>query len=48
MLIILLMIIMTIAIIMIIVIIIIIPKTRKYWLDVQRGIVPSHGEKNLL
>ena len=25
-----------------------IPETRKYWVDVQRGIVPSHGERDPL
>ena len=38
-------------IIMIITIIIIInfyPETRKYWVDVQRGIVLSHGERDPL
>ena len=24
------------------------PETRKYWVDVQRGIVSSHGEKDPL
>ena len=24
------------------------PETRKYWVDVQRGIVLSHGERNPL
>ena len=24
------------------------PKTRKYWFDVQQGIVSSHGEKDPL
>ena len=24
------------------------PKTRKYWVDVQRGILPSHGERDPL
>ena len=44
----------TIMIIMIIIIIIIIiithfpPETRKYWVDVQRGIVSSHGERDPL
>ena len=41
-----------IVIIIIIIIIIIIltafPKTRKYWVDVQRGIVSSHGERDPL
>ena len=35
-----------IIVIIIIIIIIIIPETRKYWVDVQRGIVSSHGERN--
>ena len=38
-----------IVIIMIIIIIIIIinfPKTRKYWVDAQRGIALSHGESD--
>ena len=34
--------------IIIIIIIIIIPKTRKYWVDVQQGIVSSHGERDPL
>ena len=34
--------------IIIIIIIIIVPKTRKYWADVQRGIVSSHGERDPL
>ena len=43
----------TIMIIMIIIIIIIIithfpRETRKYWVDVQRGIVSSHGERDPL
>ena len=29
----------------IIILIIIIIETRKYWVDVQRGIVSSHGER---
>ena len=33
---------------MIIIIIIIIPKTRKYWVDVQRGIVSFHWERDPL
>ena len=40
-----------IVIIIIIIIIIILtafPKTRKYWVDVQRGIVSSHGERDPL
>ena len=48
-------IIMIIIIIIIIIIITIIPetrkpspKTRKYWADVQRGIVSSHGERDPL
>ena len=32
----------------IIIIIIITPETRKYWVDVQRGIVLSHGERDPL
>ena len=32
----------------IIIIIIMIPKTRKYWVDVQQGIVSSHGERDPL
>ena len=24
------------------------PETRKYWVDVQRGIVSSHGERGIL
>ena len=41
---------MTIIIIIIIVIIIIIidSEIRKYWVDVQRGIVSSHGERDPL
>ena len=31
-----------------IIIIIMIPKTRKYWVDVQQGIVSSHGERDPL
>ena len=34
--------------IIIIIIIIMIPKTRKYWVDVQQGIVSSHGERDPL
>ena len=34
--------------IIIIIIIIIIPKTRKYWVDVQRGIVSFHWERDPL
>ena len=44
-------IIMIIIMIIIIIIIIIInfyPETRKYWVDVQRGIVLSHGERDPL
>ena len=38
-----------IIIVMIIVIILIIElETRKYWVDVQRGIVSSHGERDPL
>ena len=33
-----------IIIIIIIIILTAFPKTRKYWVDVQRGIVSSHGE----
>ena len=33
-----------IIIFIIIITVIIIPETRKYWVDVQRGIVSSHGE----
>ena len=32
----------------IIIIIIMMPKTRKYWVDVQQGIVSSHGERDPL
>ena len=32
----------------IIIIIIVIPKTGKYWVDVQQGIVSSHGERDPL
>ena len=41
---------MTIIIIVIIIIIIIIValETRKYWVDVQRGIISSHGERDPL
>ena len=35
-------------IIIIIIIIIIPPETRKYWVDVQRGRVSSHGERDPL
>ena len=45
------MIIIIIIIIMIIIIMIIIivpPETMKYWVDVQRGIVSSHGERDPL
>ena len=35
-------------IIIIIIIIIILPKNRKYWVDVQRGIVSSHEEMDPL
>ena len=41
----------TVIIMMIIIMIIIInfyPETRKYWVDVQRGIVLSHGERDPL
>ena len=31
-----------------IIIIIMMPKTRKYWVDVQQGIVSSHGERDPL
>ena len=42
-------IIMIITIIIIIIIIInFYPETRKYWVDVQRGIVLSHGERDPL
>ena len=44
-------IIMIITMIIIIIIIIIInfyPETRKYWVDVQQGIVLSHGERDPL
>ena len=41
-------IIMIITIIIIIIIINFYPETRKYWVDVQRGIVLSHGERNPL
>ena len=37
-----------IKIIIIIIIIINFPETRKYWIDVQRGIVLSHGERGTL
>ena len=37
-----------IIIIVIIITVIIIPETRKYWFDVQRGIVSSHGETDPL
>ena len=37
--------IMIMIIIAIIVVIIIIPETRKYWVNVQQGIVLSHGVK---
>ena len=35
-------------IIIIMIIIIVIPETRKYWVDVQWGIVSSHGERDPL
>ena len=35
-----------IKIIITIIIIIIIPEIRKYWVDVQWGIVSSHGERD--
>ena len=38
----------TIIIIIIIIIINFYPETRKYWVDVQRGIVLSHGERDPL
>ena len=41
-------IIMIIIIIIILIIIIVIPETRKYWVDVQWGIVSSHGERDPL
>ena len=41
-------IIMIITIIIIIIIINFYPETRKYWVDVQRGIVLSHGERDPL
>ena len=41
-------IIMIIIIIIIMIIIIVIPETRKYWVDVQWGIVSSHGERDPL
>ena len=28
--------------------VIIVPETMKYWVDVQRGIVSSHGERDPL
>ena len=34
--------------IIVIIIIIIFPETRKYWVDVQRGIVSYHGERDPL
>ena len=37
-----------IIIVIIIIMIIILPETRKYWVDVQRGIVLSHGERDPL
>ena len=37
-----------IILIIIIIIIIILPKNRKYWVDVQRGIVSSHEEMDPL
>ena len=37
-----------ITIIIIIIIIIIFPETRKFWVDVQRGKVSSHGERDPL
>ena len=39
---------MMVMIILIIIIIIILPKNRKYWVDVQRGIVSSHEEMDPL
>ena len=39
---------MTIIIIIIIIIIILLSETRKYWVDVQPGIVSSHGERDPL
>ena len=39
---------MMVMIILIIIIIIIFPKNRKYWVDVQRGIVSSHEEMDPL
>ena len=42
------MMVMIILIIIIIIIIIILPKNRKYWVDVQRGIVSSHEEMDPL
>ena len=38
----------TMIIIVIIIMIIVLPETRKYWVDVQRGIVLSHGERDPL
>ena len=35
-------------IIIVIIIIIMFPETRKYWVDVQRGIVSYHGERHPL
>ena len=37
-----------IVIIIIIIILTAFPKTRKYWVDVQRGIVSSHRERDPL
>ena len=28
--------------------VVIVPETRKYWVDVQRGTVSSHGERDPL
>ena len=39
---------MTMIIIIIIIIIIIVPETKKYWVDVQWGIVLLHRERNSL
>ena len=39
---------MVMIILIIIIIIIILPKNRKYWVDVQRGIVSSHEEMDPL
>ena len=38
----------TMIIIVIIIMIIVLPETRKYWVDVQRGIVLSHVERDPL